>query len=289
MTTKNGSAEIFELDDARARLRAAEVDPKNFLAVGPYLEAVRAKQGLSLDAIAEGTHIKAAYLEAIEQMDVASLPSKPFAIGFAKVYAEALGLDPAPVVDRFKAEAGFSAAAAPREEQAPVVPAQPAGPAEPSKLSFIAVIAIIAFMIWCALMITRPRDISEPLKLGGVPTPPVEAVDAAPASEHMPAPEGVTPQPLPVIIEARAIEKIEPIYPPNCEVGAAPIETVTLAYTITPEGQVVTERVVDTTNKCFDRAALNAITRWRFEPRTVDGAPRPAFEQIVKFNFLRPS
>lgn len=295
MSINNGSAEIYELNDARARLRAAEIDPKNFLAVGPYLEAVRVQHNLSIATVSERTHIKATYLEAIERMAMDALPSKPFAIGFVRVYAEALGLDPKPIVDRFKDEAGFSAlrrdAAAAEVKEAPAARA-----AEPMRLSLLAVLAIFGFMIWCAYLITHPGPdaVKRPLRLDGVPisadiaennaAPAPSAPGAAEAPDF--APRSVPP--LPVVVEAAAIDRIEPVYPPGCEAMAAPAETVDVAFTITPDGAVVSERVLKSSNPCFNRAALNAIKRWRFSPRTIDGAPRPAFEQQHAFRFERP-
>lgn len=293
MSVKNGSAEIFELDDARARLRASEIDPKNFLAVGPYLEAVRTQQGLSIATVSDRTHVKPVYIEAIEQMAIDALPSKPYAIGFLRVYAEALGLDPTPIVERFKDEAGYSAAKKEPEPAKAVAP--PVERAEPMRLSLIAVLVILGFMIWCAYLVTHPGPdaIKRPLKLDGVPLA-VDAQGAQPATTALapqiqaPAFEPPVAAPLPVIIEAQLLERIEPVYPPGCETAAADMETVDLAFTITPDGAVVSERVVSSSNGCFDRAALNAVKRWRFSPRTIDGAPRPAFEQQASFRFKRP-
>lgn len=295
MSVKNGSAEIFELDDARARLRAADIDPRNYLAVGPYLEAVRERHGLSIATVSDRTHVKASYIDAIERMATDGLPSKPYAIGFVRVYAEALGLDPGPVVERFKNEAGFGAAKA----AAPAVAAPIAAPprAEPRGLSLIAVLAVLGFMVWCAFIVTRPGAdaVKRPLKLdSGVPlaAPPVEAPAAAPVSVPSAAATGApaTPTPAaPVIVEAQALDRIEPVYPPDCETAAAPAETVDLAFTVAPDGGVTSERVVQSSNPCFNRAALNALKRWRFSPRTIDGAARPAFEQRQSFRFDRPS
>ena len=297
MSVKNSSAEIYELDGARARLRASDIDPKNFLSVGPYLEAVRVHQNLSIATVSDRTHIKASYIEAIEQMALSSLPSKPFAIGFARVYAEALGLDPGPIVDRFKDEAGYSSIKREAEaEAAPAISALPATPAEPMRLSLVAVLAVLGFMIWCAYLVTHPapQSIKTPLKLGGVPL--AEApIPARPVTETAivpaaaPAFEPAVVPPPPEIVEAAVLERVEPVYPPNCEASAAPVETVNLAFTITPGGEVVSERVASSTNACFDRAALNALKRWRFSPRTIDGEARPAFEQQASFRFDRPS
>lgn len=292
---QNTSAEIYEINDARARLRAAEIDSKNFLAVGPYLEAVRARQNLTLAAISERTHIKASYIEAIEQMALERLPNRAYGVGFVRSYADALGLDPEPVIERFKAEAGLAAAA----RSAPETPADRQGPAvgavahEPPRLSLVAVLAIVAFMIWCALSITRPRETAVPLKLDGVPLQPAEDgradVDPVPAALAAPALQAPEAASAPSVVEARVTERIEPVYPPECEARAAPSENVDIAFTVTPEGAVVSERVVASSNSCFERAALNALKRWRFSPRTIGGAPRPAFEQQVSLRFERPS
>ncbi len=294
MSGQNTSAEIFELNDARARLRAAEVDPKNFPAVGPYLEAVRTQQNLSLATISERTHIKASYIEAIEQGAIGRLPSRAYGVGFVRAYAEALGLGPQPVIERFKAEAGMAGAAKPAQ----AATAQgghppPKGVAqEPPRLSLLAVFAILAFMLWCGLSITRPPETSAPLRLDGVPLRPVAEVEAAtdpaPAAGREAAPPAGSASG-PVIVKAQIVERIEPVYPPECEAGAAPTEIIDLIFTITPGGAVVSERVAAASNACFERAALNALKRWRFSPQTVDGAPRPVFEQQVSLRFDRPS
>lgn len=51
-------------------------------------------------------HIKAAYLNAIELMRLDDLPSRPFALGFVKTYAEALGVDASAAVAKFKETTG---------------------------------------------------------------------------------------------------------------------------------------------------------------------------------------
>lgn len=300
MGGKNGSAEIVGFEDAKARLRAPEIDPSNFLAVGPYLEAVRESQGLSLAAISERTHIKAVYLEAIEQMTLGELPSKAFAIGFVKGYAEALGLNAAAVVNRFKDEAGYNVRGGEEggERRAAETAAKTARAAsgqagDAPRLSLAAAFAIVIFVLWCGYWLTRPNK-EVVIHAPGVPIA-VGAADGQavvdPTADVPSAPPTAAPgavPALPVIVEAAILERVEPVYPPTCGADAAPAESVTVAFTITPEGTVVSERVASTTNACFDRAALNAVKRWRFSPRTIDGAPRPAFEQQASFTFERP-
>ncbi|MEO0399827.1 MAG: TonB family protein [Pseudomonadota bacterium] len=310
MASKKVSAEIVEIDDARAKHRPGEVDPGNFPTVGAYLEAVRVASDLSADAVAERTHIKIQFIEAIDRMDLDALPAKPFAIGFVRSYAEAIGLAPEIIVDRFKSEAGFDEAPAPEEElEAPGRPSldeATAGTAlgtDRSHLTFLSVVAVLAFIIWCALAIARPKDPAAPVRLDGAPIandyqggqalmnpelgmngPAEEAF-----SDRLRGDDAIAPPPLPRIVEGRVLERIEPVYSPRCETGAMPAETVALAFTIRVDGAVVSERVVESSNPCFNRSALNALRQWRFQPRTVDGVKKPAFDQQVVLTFNKPS
>jgi transcriptional regulator with XRE-family HTH domain len=72
--------------------------------LGEELKAARQERGLTLDELAETTRVRRAYLEALEEMRLEALPSRPFTIGYIKAYAEALGLPADSAVERFKAE-----------------------------------------------------------------------------------------------------------------------------------------------------------------------------------------
>ncbi len=73
--------------------------------IGQSLRMIREARGLSIDAVAEMTRIRPSYIAAIEASDMASLPSRPFAIGYVRAYAQALDLDADAIIARFKAEA----------------------------------------------------------------------------------------------------------------------------------------------------------------------------------------
>jgi cytoskeleton protein RodZ len=90
-------------DDA-VRPTARYADAPNANHVGEVLRAIRESRGLSIEAIAETTRVRTGYLAAIEGLDTAALPSRPFAIGYVRAYAQALGLDADAVVSRYKAE-----------------------------------------------------------------------------------------------------------------------------------------------------------------------------------------
>jgi len=78
--------------------------PTDFEKIGAYLKAVREHRGLSLNALAETTRISKTYLQAIEDADISALPSRPFAIGYVRSYAQALGIDGEAAAARFKKE-----------------------------------------------------------------------------------------------------------------------------------------------------------------------------------------
>ncbi len=79
--------------------------PSEFDKIGAYLRAVREHRGQVLDQLAETTRISKTYLQAIEDGDFSALPSRPFAIGYVRAYALALGVDGDAAAARFKAEA----------------------------------------------------------------------------------------------------------------------------------------------------------------------------------------
>ena len=72
------------------------------LNIGAALRATRQRTGRSLQDLSDTTRIKRAYLEALEEMRLEDLPSRPFTIGYVRAYARTLGLDDEKAVQRFK-------------------------------------------------------------------------------------------------------------------------------------------------------------------------------------------
>jgi len=281
VASNNGSAEIVDMEDARARRQAAELPGVNYENAGAHLKAVRDASGLTIMEAASRTHIKEAHLEAIEALDVDGLPPRPYAIGFVKTYAEFLGLDGAQVVARFKGEAGYTA---PQPNSVEKFEEQEAKAEEQQgELSLIAVALIMAFILWCAWQITRPHEVTQ-LGAGASMTAAQDNADERVISVIAPDLEAETG----IVVEARSVERIDPVFPRRCAGGASPVETVVVSFNVTAEGRVAGERVAQTTNACLNDAALNAIRRWRFEPKTVNGAVRPSYDQQYSFAFQRP-
>jgi len=76
---------------------------------------------MTLDSASERTRIKRDYLEALESMDPRGLPSRAYAVGYLRTYANFLGLDAAGCVEQFKTEVecdtGRSQPTAPQEKR----------------------------------------------------------------------------------------------------------------------------------------------------------------------------
>lgn len=286
MAKTGGTAEILNISEARARLRAADLKIGDFPSIGGYLASVREASGLTIADIADKTHIRAEYLDAIELMQIDALPSRPFAIGFVKTYAEALGVDAAAAVARLKENLGV-APPAPAAETARETGGEAVEPADRSHLSLLAFVAVLGFILWCALMISRPSESTAPLKLGPSGPGPAAPAAAPPAVPAFPGP-GAPPRGLPEIVEAVRIGDAGAVYPRRCEAGAAPVETVEIAFNVTAAGSVAGVRIAASTNPCFNEAALNAARLWTFSPRTIGGEARAAYDLRHVFTFSRP-
>lgn len=72
--------------------------------LGEALRAAREAQGRSIEALSADTRVPARYLKALEADDHTALPPAAYAVGHARAYARALGLDEGMAADRFRAE-----------------------------------------------------------------------------------------------------------------------------------------------------------------------------------------
>lgn len=67
------------------------------------LEQQRAREGLSLEEIADRTKISIRFLRAIEAGEFEQLPAGIFAISYIRQYADAIGADPERILARYRA------------------------------------------------------------------------------------------------------------------------------------------------------------------------------------------
>ena len=108
---------------------------------GKTLSAAREAKGYTVSQIAEMTHIKPSVIEGLEREDFSMIAAPIYGRGFVKLYCEATGLDPKPLVDEFMAimngEHEIAIKERPVDDEPPVpepvapVPPPPAAPVPP--------------------------------------------------------------------------------------------------------------------------------------------------------------
>lgn len=76
------------------------------LSAGAMLRAAREEKRQSIDHIAAETRIPIRHLETIEAGEFDDLPSRTYAIGFARSYARSVGLDESVIADQVREEMG---------------------------------------------------------------------------------------------------------------------------------------------------------------------------------------
>lgn len=109
---------------------------------GKTLRAAREAKGLTTGQIAEQTHMMIQTVEGLENEDFSKIVAPIYGRGFVKLYCEAVGLDPKPLVDTFTEiyadrhaappKAAVPLAADPAREEPPAPPTTPE-PAPPPK------------------------------------------------------------------------------------------------------------------------------------------------------------
>lgn len=132
--------------------------------VGERLRAAREAAGLSLDEIAGRTRVPLRHLEAMEAGDYAGLPSPTYAVGFARAYARAVGVDEVAIARDVRAEASKTPRRVPEYE--PYVTADPTR--IPSRMLVVVTAGVaLAILVLAALyfgtLLLRRHDAAPPL------------------------------------------------------------------------------------------------------------------------------
>jgi len=152
--------------------------------VGETLAAARRQQGITLTEAEVATRIRARRLEALEKDDWEALPNPAYVKGYIISYAKYLGIDPAPLLERFRREVGFTPVpeqVAPREQ---VVAPRDQAHALPLRavLAVVGVVAVGALVVWGI-----GRAISGPDQPLPIPNTPSESTaTTAPAGDAAP-------------------------------------------------------------------------------------------------------
>ncbi|ATC23816.1 helix-turn-helix domain-containing protein [Caulobacter vibrioides] len=96
---------VADADTDEAPIAVGQPSLEDGADIGLALKAAREFRGLTTQDVADGTRIRQSYIEALEDMRLDDLPSRPFTIGYVRAYAGLLGLDAEAAVARFKNDA----------------------------------------------------------------------------------------------------------------------------------------------------------------------------------------
>ncbi len=131
----------------------------------PDLRAAREVRGLSLEDVHQRTRISMTNLEALESLRFEELPTPVYTRGFIKLYSRTVGIDAAPILDRYRQHLDATGAAGPSRTPA----AQPRKRITPGayKLMVGSVsLILVAAVLFFALSAER-RGADPPPKTGG--------------------------------------------------------------------------------------------------------------------------
>lgn len=160
--------------------------------VGERLRAAREEKGLSLDDVARQTRIPIRHLEHIERGEWDALPAITYSVGFARSYANAVGLDGPAVGAELRDQLGGARNAT----AGPAAYYEPADPARVPPRSIAIVAAILAVLLVAGYLLWRHQAV------GNAPDEAQIADGTTPADTQAKAPQApqqkaAQPQPAP--------------------------------------------------------------------------------------------
>jgi len=123
--------------------------------VGERLREAREEKGLSLDDVARQTRIPIRHLEHIERGEWDALPAITYSVGFARSYANAVGLDGPAVGAELREQLGGGRSAS----AGPAAYYEPADPARVPPRSIAIVAAVLAVLLVAGYLIWRSQAV----------------------------------------------------------------------------------------------------------------------------------
>ncbi|MEM9169915.1 MAG: TonB family protein [Pseudomonadota bacterium] len=85
--------------------------------------------------------------------------------------------------------------------------------------------------------------------------------------------------------DAQPLVRIEPQYPDRCQGRAGAVVIVQVEFDVTPDGETANARVIESSNSCFNRSAVRAVGRWKYQPKIVDQKAEWRRGVITQFRF----
>lgn len=153
--------------------------------IGMKLKAAREKVGLSLDDVANKTRVPIRHLQHIEAGEWDALPAPTYSVGFARSYANAVGLNGTEIGAQLREQLGGG-------QRSPAqVYYEPADPARVPPKSLAIVAGAIALLLVVGYMIWRSGTVDdtdvEQAEIAAIVDQPIAETPKAPAAAAAPA------------------------------------------------------------------------------------------------------
>ena len=162
--------------------------------VGERLRQAREAKGISLDEVASQTRIPIRHLQHIEREEWDALPATTYCVGFAKAYANAVGLDGPEIARELRDRLGGTRTRAPAPEY--YEQADPARVPPKSTLLIVAVV-LVAFVI--GYLIWRGTLDDEPVTPGVEVAVPETSAPSGTVQPVQPQPQSLAGQPVTLV------------------------------------------------------------------------------------------
>ncbi len=133
--------------------------------IGAYLRDLRLHYRLKITDVALRLHIRAKYIEAIEEGRIEELPGKVYTIGYIQNYAEFLGLNGQDVLQQYEEIEKLDK----RQVFRVIEPTSRQGLPSRRLLALCVVIAIVAFVLAQFFSTSRDQDVSLDVRVDKVP------------------------------------------------------------------------------------------------------------------------
>ena len=164
-----------------------ETEADDVITVGQRLKEAREAKGLSVEDVASQTRIPTRHLTSLELGEWDKLPAATYSIGFAKNYANVVGLDRNEIGDQLRAEMGDTRFTAVHPE---VFEAVDPARTMPKGLVFGALVLLVLVVLALSWLNNRSMQPDEAVAEGSNVAAPAENVAPAPPPAAAPAAAG---------------------------------------------------------------------------------------------------
>ncbi len=162
----------------------SEVDPAGVASIGRRLKDAREARGLSLEEVATQTRIPIRHLGHIEDGEWEALPATTYSVGFARAYANAVGLNGNEVGAELRQQLGATRAT----YDAPAALYEPADPARVPPRSLVTIVVVVLALLVGGYLIWRNMAVNDDIDPLDTPVAEAPAQTAAQPAQPQGAP-----------------------------------------------------------------------------------------------------